>query len=206
MIHYSIRVSSAAKLYRDATMFPFRRSDANRTRFRALRELYRSFTEQNGPEAPFAASAAGLVISRAARAIRCQQLFRSHGFSHRQTISSSIWYPEQCCRTGRIRAARDRLVFRCRTSSGGWRCDARPEDRARNRRSRGARACPPVFSETAISAPSSAACLLGRPWAGSPTGGRRPVAANAPTRETMTTSRLHPASALSRIGARTFVR
>ncbi|MCK1595560.1 hypothetical protein [Bradyrhizobium sp. 164] len=32
-------------------MFPFRRSDANRTRFRALRELYRSFTEQNGPEA-----------------------------------------------------------------------------------------------------------------------------------------------------------
>src|SRR3954469_12555270 len=32
-------------------MFLFRRSDANSARFRALRELYRSFTEQNGPEA-----------------------------------------------------------------------------------------------------------------------------------------------------------
>jgi hypothetical protein len=95
-------------------------------------------------------------------------LFRSHGFSHRQAISSSIWYPEQWCRARRIRAARGRLVFRSRSCSGGWGCDARSEDRAR---SRGARACPPVFSETAISAPSSAACLLGRPWAGPPTGG-----------------------------------
>ncbi|WP_314948204.1 hypothetical protein [Bradyrhizobium cosmicum] len=32
-------------------MFLFRRGDANSARFRALRELYRSFTEQNGPEA-----------------------------------------------------------------------------------------------------------------------------------------------------------
>lgn len=32
-------------------MFLFRRSDANSARFRALRELYRSFTEENGPEA-----------------------------------------------------------------------------------------------------------------------------------------------------------
>jgi hypothetical protein len=86
-------------------------------------------------------------------------LFRSHGFSHRQAISSSIWYPEQWCRARRIRAARGRLVFRSRSCSGGWGCDARSEDRAR---SRGARACPPVFSETAISASSSAACLLGR--------------------------------------------
>ncbi|MCK1366891.1 hypothetical protein [Bradyrhizobium sp. 62] len=31
-------------------MFLFRRSEANDARFRALRELYRSFTEQNGPE------------------------------------------------------------------------------------------------------------------------------------------------------------
>jgi hypothetical protein len=32
-------------------MFLFRRRDVNSARFRALRELYRSFTEQNGPEA-----------------------------------------------------------------------------------------------------------------------------------------------------------
>jgi hypothetical protein len=31
-------------------MFLFRRSEANNARFRALRGLYRSFTEQNGPE------------------------------------------------------------------------------------------------------------------------------------------------------------
>jgi hypothetical protein len=50
MRRYSIRVASVAKLSR-WTMFLFRRSDANGTRFPALRELYRSFTEQNGPEA-----------------------------------------------------------------------------------------------------------------------------------------------------------
>jgi hypothetical protein len=32
-------------------MFLFRRRDVNSARFRALRELYRSFTEQNGPDA-----------------------------------------------------------------------------------------------------------------------------------------------------------
>jgi hypothetical protein len=32
-------------------MFLFRRRDVNSARFRALRELYRSFSEQNGPEA-----------------------------------------------------------------------------------------------------------------------------------------------------------
>lgn len=32
-------------------MFLFNRSDANDARLRALRELYRSFIEQNGPDA-----------------------------------------------------------------------------------------------------------------------------------------------------------
>ena len=52
-----------------------------------------------------------------------------------RTISSSLWYREQCCSGRRIRTARDRLVFRSRTCVGGRRCHARPEDRARNRRS-----------------------------------------------------------------------